>query len=82
MGSCYWSLRSLCSALSTVNCHFFYFVWSDAKWAISELFYGENKLRFDEDIGGDDNDVHFILYNTLSRIFIVLVHWSNSSQVA
>ena len=36
----------------------------NAKWAISELFHGENKLHFDEDIGGDDN-MSTLYYTTL-----------------
>ena len=29
----------------------------------------------------DDKEVHFVLINTLSCIFILLVHWNNSSRI-
>ena len=48
----------------------------NAKPAIFQLYYGENKLYF--------NEMIWILLCTkptrLSRIFIVLAHWSNSPQ--
>jgi hypothetical protein len=46
----------------------------NANSAIFQLYHGENKLIINEMM------MRFALFNTLSWIFIVLVHWNNSPR--
>jgi hypothetical protein len=48
----------------------------NTKWAIFQLYHGENKLHFNELMKAV---LHYS--NTLGWIFIVLAHWNNNFQL-